>query len=139
MNQQGQPPKDRIKQPPAPPQFQQPTEQPTEGELTQDELNEWFVESIIRLQLGKYRQEAKEGKSPFQVPPMPQTQQPIRQPKEAQPYERMYGTTEAESPVVKKKPRDNKRMMWIIILIIAGGVAIYYAYQLLFGGYTLGW
>jgi len=136
-----QQPRERIKRPEfAPPQFQPPEPEPENEEgLTQDELNEWLTQKIIRLELGQFRKEAKEAASPIQRQriEMPRPAEPVKKP---QPYEAMYGTTE-DDLVEKgkiKKPKGKSKVKSLIIyaaIIIIASILIQVG-LVLFGGYS---
>lgn len=95
-------------------------------DLTQDELNEWMTKKIIRLEKNQMRIE--DGK--------PASKQPfsLRKPKAKQPYEDQYDPDKQPPP--KKKPAIGKTL-WILIGLILTGIAIWYVYQITFGGMTI--
>ena len=126
-----QPPRDRIKRPEMPeaPRYEpepMPLENDSEG-LSQDELNEWLVQKIIRFENAQFKKEAREGRSPLQQPVGARRIEPERlqaKPKQ-QPYESMYGKTEEEvTPVkVKGKSKTKTIVMFVFIIAIAGVLA----------------
>jgi hypothetical protein len=124
------PPRDRIKRPDMP-QFEPEPEQiddNSEG-LSQDDLNEWLTQKIIRFELEIFRKEAREGRTPLQQRQSVQRIEPERfkdkpKPKQ-QPYESMYGKTEDEVTPVKPKGKSKTKtiVMFIFIIAIAGLLA----------------
>jgi hypothetical protein len=140
------PPRDRIKRPEMP-QYEIERPEPiiednSEG-LSQDDLNEWLTQKIIRLELDTFRKEAREGRSPLQQRPSVQRIEPerlkpeVKKPKQ-QPYESMYGQTEEESEKAPKPKSDkNKKMIVLALILIIAGYLAYLGYQYFVLGYTL--
>jgi hypothetical protein len=130
-------PRERIKRPEV---YNQPEPEEVESEeLTQDDLNEWLTQKVIRLELETFRKEAREGRSPLRQG----TAKTIEKPKPIQPYERQYGPNQEEtdriSPPPKKKGGMNgKRLVMLVIILAAACYVGYLAYQYLVLGYTFG-
>jgi len=143
MQQQPQPPKDRVKRPEMP-NFQQQFNQPQNDEpdeLSQDDFNEWMFRKIVRMELSQMRTEEREGRiSAERLKP------PVGQPKpkpNVSPYDQGYGKTEdeltEEGKLPKVKKKDNKKLIFLLIIIAAACVAGYYAYKILVEGYSFGY
>lgn len=117
------------------PQYEpEPTVNDTTEELSQDDLNEWVVQKIIRLELDQFRKEAK--------PIRPATaerieKQPERPKPKVQPYESMYGKTEDEVGPPPKKSNRNKKMIILAIIIALAAYLTWLGYQYFVLGYTL--
>lgn len=132
-------PRERIKRPETP-QFQPPEPEPENEEgLTQDELNEWLTQKIIRLELGQFRKEAKESRvPPIQRIETPHPSNPIKRP---QPYESMYGTTEDDliekGKIKKPKGKNNIKTMLVFVAIIIIAYILIQVGLVLFAGYNL--
>ena len=132
-----QQPRERIKRPEMPQYEPEPEDDNSEG-LSQDDLNEWLTQKVIRLELDTFRKEAKEGRSPLQQRPQRVEPQRFKE-KPKQPYESMYGKTEDEvTPVKKKDTSKNKKMITLVLIIVIAGYLAWTAYQYFVLGYTLG-
>lgn len=132
-------PRERIKRPELPPQFEPEPETVEDSEgLTQDELNEWLTQKIIRLELGQFRKEAMTPSQQRQ----PQPQRPAEKVKpKIQPYEAMYGPTEDDlvktGKVVKPKGKSKAKMIMMFIAIIIIAYILFQVGLMLFAGYSI--
>jgi len=142
MQQQPQPPKDRVKRPEMPnfQQFNQPTPQNNEpDELSQDDFNEWVFRKIVRLDLNQMRKEEREGQKFTEQLKQPPPKSKIP----PQPYEQVYGPTEdelvADKKIPKPKKKDGKRLIYLVIFIAIACAIGYYAYKILVEGYSFGY
>ena len=134
------PPRDRIKRPDIQvPQYEpEPIIEDNSEGLSQDDLNEWLTQKVIRLELDTFRKEAREGRTPIQQQQSARRIEPERLKPKQQPYESMYGKTEEESaPIVKPKSDKNKKMVILGIILILAGYLAYLGYQYFVLGYTV--
>jgi len=138
-----QPPRDRIKRPEMPeaPRYEpepMPLEDNSEG-LSQDDLNEWLTQKVIRLELEQFRKESREGRTPLQQQQPARRIEPERvqvKPKQ-QPYESMYGKTEDEVTPVKPKGKSKTKTILMFVAIIAIAYLLVQVGLYLFAGYSL--
>jgi len=135
------PPRDRIKQPEMPQYEPEPEliDDNSEG-LSQDDLNEWLTQKIIRMELETFRKEAREGRTPIQQRQPPagaQRIEPVKAKPKQQPYESMYGKTEEEVTPVKPKGKSKTKTILMFVAIIAIAYLLVQVGLYLFAGYSL--
>jgi hypothetical protein len=119
------PPRDRIKRPEIylPPEINEPEPIDDSEGLSQDDLNEWLTQKVIRLELEHFRKESREGRTPLQQRQRMEPERLQERPKELpkkQPYETMYGKTEEEAAPIKKAKGKSKVKTILMLLAIAG-------------------
>jgi hypothetical protein len=115
------PPRDRIKRPEMylPPEINEPEPVDDSDGLSQDDLNEWLTQKVIRLELETFRKEAREARGVRRLEPERLQERPKELPKR-QPYETMYGKTEEEATPIKKVKGKSKVKTIMMLLAIAG-------------------
>lgn len=129
-------PRNRIKRPDMPQYEPEPVASDNTEELSQDDLNEWVVQKIIRLELDQFRKEAKPIR-PATAERIEVPKQPERPKPKVQPYESMYGKTEDEVAPPAKKPGRNKKMIILALIIGLAAYLTWLGYQYFVLGYTL--
>jgi hypothetical protein len=125
-------PRERIKRPEV---YNPPVDEiidDSEG-LSQDDLNEWLTQKVIRLELASFRKEASEVRPQQHRQPIPLEKEDKKT--KHQPYEDMYGSQEVVKP--KKVNKSNLKTLLIFIAIIGIAYLLLQVCLYLFAGYSL--